>query len=429
MKQLPFSLMLAARYLRPKRMFLWIISGLSVLGIMASTMLLIIVLSVMNGFGEEIKKKILGFDAHMIVRDDGILYDWRETIEIVEQDPDVVATSPFMLGPVIAEARGMISTPKIRGVDPETESLVSELKEAMIAGEYNLDGEKALIGVELANQMQLSLGDKITVYAPGNFDEFIQALNEADETGIGEEKKEQLKSLVLPQDLEVAGIFQAGRYNYDAELIYVPLWLGQELYRLQDGVHGIAIKTKDAYQVAPIQDRLFDQLPPEKNVLTWGDLNRSLLEAVRVERNLISIILFVVVGVAGLLIASVLIVVTVLKTKEIGILKALGARQGQILLIFLLHGMMLGLIGVTLGAALGSLVVAHLNNIRGFVDKVFHVDPFPQSIYQLAEIPTQMSSTAFWSICIGAFLISSVASLIPAFFAAMFDPVKALRQE
>jgi len=430
MSRLPFSLMLALRYVMPRRVFLWIIAGLSVGGVILGTSSLIITLAVMNGFGEELKRKILSFDAHMVVTEsERILYDWRETMEVVEQDPDVVAVTPFMLGPVIAEYKGMISTPKIRGIDVETEPEVSQLKESVVVGEYDLEGEKAIIGVELANQMNLGVGDVITIYAPSNFDEFLDELNALDEAELNDESRERLKSLVLPQEIEVSGIFRAGRYNYDSELIYIPLWLGQELYRLGDGVHGVAVRTKDPYEAAQVQDRLFEKLPVTKNVQTWSDLNRQLLEAVRVERNLVSLILFIAIIVAGFLTASVTIVVTVLRTKEIGILKALGARPWQIINVFQFQGIMIGVIGVIGGVLLGLFLVANLNVIRALLASVFQVEIFPASVYQFTEIPAEISPMELVRICAGIFLVSVLSGFIPALNAAFQDPVKALRQE
>ncbi len=431
MSRLPFSLFLASRYLRPKRSFLSVITVISTLGVVLGITVLMLVISVMTGFGLELKRKIIGFDAHMVVvtRDMGILPDWREVQAAVEKRPGVVAASPFMIGPVIAEFEGRIATPKMRGVDPESEPRISEIRDTIIEGAYDLEGEKTVIGFELARQMKVTVGDRITVYAPSNFDEFLGELNALSDQTLDEETAGRLRRLVLPQELEVTGIFRSGRYVYDSEYLFVPIWLGQELYRLGDGVHGVAIKTVDAYRADQMKPGVEAALSEERMVMTWSDLNSQFLEAVLLERNVMFILLFFIVIVAAFMIMNTLIIVTVQKTREIGIMKALGARPSQIIWVFLSQGMVVGAIGVVLGVISGITLVHWRNEVRTFLADIFGLRIFPQEVYQFAEIPAEVIPADVAIICVSAFLICTLASLVPAWVAARLDPVKALRQE
>ncbi|RYD74762.1 MAG: ABC transporter permease, partial [Verrucomicrobiaceae bacterium] len=241
----PFSLFLALRYLKPKRTFVSIITVFSILGVTLGIMVLIVVMSVMTGFGEELRRKVLGFEAHILVTTDGVLTDWRELIPILEKTPHVIATAPFVQGPVIAEFQGRRLAPKIRGIDPEREQRVTDIKSAIKAGEFDLSGDKVIVGIGLARQLGVSVGDSITVYSPGNISEILAELDKAEKNPGEEKTMQELRQMVLPADLLVSGIFETDRSIQDTEYMLVPLHIGQELYGLEDNLHGIVLRTDD----------------------------------------------------------------------------------------------------------------------------------------------------------------------------------------
>jgi len=424
-----FSLFLALRYLKPKRTFVSIITLISILGVTLGIMVLILVISVMTGFEEELRRKVIGFDAHIVVGNSGVLEDWAGTGKICAQDPRVVASAPFVQGPVIVEYKNRRLAPKIRGVDPELEKNVVDVKRTLIAGKYDLDGDKTVLGSELARTLGAGVGDKITVFSPGNINQILAELDRIEKEGGDKASAASLKQMILPTELEVTGIFESGRYLYDSEFLIVPLHIGQELYNLGGAVHGLALKTTDPYLAQDVREALNEKLVPPAFALTWIDLNKQIFDAIRMERNVMFFLLMFIILVAAFGIMNTLITVTVQKTREIGVMKALGAQTWQIIGVFVAQGMVVGIFGTITGLATGIGMVHYRNQVSQFLADSLHIEIFPRSIYQFSEIPAQVIPSDVAIICVSAFVICSVAALIPAWFAARLDPVKALRYE
>jgi len=421
------SFFLARRYLIPKRAFLGLITCISILGVTLGVTVLILVISVMTGFERELQRKVLGFDAHVIVSDGRAMVDWQEIQEKVQETPDVLGVAPYMQGPVIAEVNGSRFAPKIRGIVPDEEKNVTDVSKHIIAGEFDLEGDSAVIGIELARLLGVGIGDVLTIYSPGNLSELMAELEEAED---GQDKDlSELRSLVLPAELTVAGIFQSGRFLYDSEFVLVPLHIGQELYGLQGAVHGLTVRTADPYQVRDTQIALRDRLPPSVAAVSWIDMNRQIFEAISMERSVMFFILLFIVIVAAFGIMNTMITTTVLKTREIGILKALGAGTKQIIGIFLAQGVIVGILGTGLGLGLGMALVQWRNEVSDWLARVLNVEVFPASVYQFERIPAEFVPMDITVICISAFIICALAALAPAWAAARLDPVKALRYE
>ena len=425
----PFSLFLALRYLRPKRTFLSLITVISILGVTIGIMVLILVISVMTGFEQELRRKVLGFDAHLVAGGESVIFDWPAQAAQIRAVEGVTGVAPFVQGPVLAEFMGRRLAPKIRAIDPEVEREVTALQEFMVAGELKLEGNETVLGSPLAGILGVGVGDTITVYSPGNLNEIIDGINAMEQGGDKAKTAGQLREMVLPLELTVTGIFSSGRYLYDSEFLLVPLHIGQELYGLGDGVHGLTIKTVHPYEAAAIRTRMEGRIDPALGVSTWMDMNRELFEAIHMERNVMFFILLFIVIVAAFGIMNTLITVTVQKTREIGILKALGARTGQIISVFVGQGIVVGLFGTAIGLGLGIWLVQYRNQVSQWLSSVLGIEIFPQSIYQFAEIPAEIVPSDIAIICASAFAICTVAAVIPAWFAARMDPVKALRYE
>lgn len=424
-----FSLFLALRYLKPKRTFLSVITLISILGVTLGVMVLILVISVMTGFEQELRRKVLGFDAHLIISNSAVMEEWEATAEAVASNDQVVATAPFVQGPVIVEFQNRRLAPKIRGIDPELEEKVVSIREFIISGAFDLEGDKTVIGSELARTLGVGVGDMVTVFSPGNIGQILSEIERLEKDGTNDASISELKQMVLPKELEVSGIFESGRYLYDSEFLLVPLHIGQELYNLGGGIHGLALKTTDPYRAPEVRDAINDKIPPPGYALTWIDLNKQIFDAIRMERNVMFFLLMFIILVAAFGIMNTLITVTVQKTREIGVMKALGARIPQIIGVFLAQGMVVGVFGTLTGLVLGIATVQYRNEVSQWLAMTLGVEVFPRAVYQFSEIPAEIVPSDVAIICVSAFLVCSVAALIPAWFAARLDPVKALRYE
>ena len=429
--KLPFSLFLALRYLKPKRTFLSIITLISIIGVTLGVTVLILVIAVMTGFDRELRQKIIDFDAHILVKSEDVMRDWRELQHRIDNTPHVVATAPFVQGPVIVEFQNQRLAPVVRGIDPAEEEKVIPLRKFIKEGQLDLDGESTVLGSDLARILRVGVGDKLTVYSPGNLGQILDGIKKL-ENAKGDQAKaamNELRDVVLPKELTVTGIFETGRYQYDSEFLLVPLYIGQELYNLGDSLHGITVRTDDPYAAGSVKESIEEFIEPPVFAQTWTEMNRQFFEAVRLERNVMFFLLFFIVVVAAFGIMSTLITVTVQKRREIGIVKALGANISQIIWVFLGQGTVVGLFGTLTGLALGMTLIRYRNEFSHWLANTLHIEIFPREVYQFSEIPAQIVPHDVTIICISAFLICSVAALIPAYFAARLDPVKALRYE
>jgi lipoprotein-releasing system permease protein len=429
--KLPFSLFLALRYLRPKRTFISIITLVSVLGVTLGVTVLILVISVMTGFDRELRQKVIDFDANILVTTDGVMQNWRELMPKIAKLPGVVAVAPYIQGPVIVEYQNRRLAPMIRGIDPAEEERVTPLKKFISLGKLDLDGDSTVLGVELARKLGVTVGDKLTIYSPGNLGEILDKLKALGNKKGPEEDQalEDLKQVVLPKELTITGIFETGQYLHDSEFLLVPVFIGQELYGLGDALHGLTVKTTDPYDVARVKDEITKFLSPNEYAQTWIEMNKQYFDAVRLERSVMAFLLFFIVVVAAFGIMNTLITVTVQKRREIGIMKAVGATIWQIIGVFLFQGIVVGVFGTLSGLGLGMLLIRFRNEFSQWLSRALHIEIFPREVYQFSQIPAQIVPGDVIKICIAAFIICSLAALIPAYFAARVDPVKALRYE
>ncbi|MBA3607051.1 MAG: ABC transporter permease [Chthoniobacterales bacterium] len=429
--KLPFSLFLALRYLKPKRTFVSIITLVSVFGVTLGVMVLILVIAVMTGFDRELRQKVIDFDAHILVTTESVMNNWRDRTVQIRNTPNVVATAPYIQGPVIVEFQGRRLAPMIRGIDPVEEEKVIPLRKFIKLGKLDLDGDKTALGVELAQKLGMTVGDKLTVYSPGNLGEVLDKLKELDQKQ-GEEKQravDDLREVVLPKELTVTAIFETGQYLHDSEFLLVPIFVGQELYGLGDALHGLTVKTTNPDNAFEVKQAIEKFLQPPEYAQTWIEMNKQYFDAVSLERTVMAFLLFFIVIVAAFGIMNTLITVTVQKRREIGIMKAVGASIGQIMGVFLFQGIVVGIFGTLSGLGMGMLLIRFRNEFSRWLANTLQIEIFPRSVYQFSEIPAEVIPSDVVRICVAAFIICSLAALIPAYFAARVDPVKALRYE
>jgi lipoprotein-releasing system permease protein len=426
MSKLPFELLLALRYLRPKRTFVSIITLISVLGVALGVAVLIIVISVMSGFDHDLRGKILGFNAHLKILSQGsTMGNYPEVMRLVSSNRNVRGVSPFVLGQVLVETEpantniqdSLTAAPWIRGVDVNTESSVSVLPSKIIDGSFDLHGRSVIVGSDFATGMKLSVGDRLAISSPNDLKKMRENYGKKNEEAI------------LPDDYTVTGIFNMGYYDYDLNIIAVSLENAQDLYNLGDSVHGLMVMLRDPYQAASVSNELVAALGPHYTVTTWMAENSAILDALVVEKNVMFYLLFFIVLVAALCILSAQITFVVQKTREIGMLKALGATNLQISGVFLSQSAIIGVLGVLAGYGLGVLAVRYRNEFLEFMRRATGWELFPASIYQFSQLPAIIDIHDIAIICGCSFIICILGGVIPAFRAGRLKPVEALRYE
>ena len=429
MSKLPFELLLALRYLRPKRTFVSIITLISILGVALGVAVLIIVISVMSGFDHDLREKILGFNAHLKIfaldqtGRTGTMKDYGRVMDLVAANKNVRGVTPFTFGPVLVETQAetnrpsLQDAPMLRGIDPLTEDKVSNLPRSVREGKFDLSGRGLLVGVDFARALHLQVGDRLSIYSA----------REIKKMKAGRDKNED--TAILPDDYEVRGIFDVGYYDYDARVIVVSLENAQDLYDLGDSVHGLLVMLQDPYQAPAVRNELSGVLGPDYAITTWTEENSAILNALIVEKNVMFYLLFFIVIVAALCILSAQITFVVQKTREIGMLKALGATNLQVSGVFISQSAIIGVLGVLAGYGLGILALTYRNEFLHFMNHWTGWELFPASIYGFSELPAIIDARDIALICGSSFVICILGGVLPAIRAGRLKPVEALRYE
>jgi lipoprotein-releasing system permease protein len=421
--RLPFELLLALRYLRPKRTFVSVITLISVIGVMLGVAVLIIVISVMSGFDRQLREKLLGFNAHLRVIQPGELLSNREEVMArIMANPRVKGVAPFVQGKVLLETQPpvggtLVDAPIVRGVDAQREGGVSDLPKSIKEGEFNLRGNGLILGRELANNLGLRVGDRVSIYSPAN----LKKMKDSRRNG-----KEEA---VLPDEYTVKGVFDVGYYEFNANVVITSLANAQDLYELEDNVHGLQITLHDPNQADAAQVELSRVLGLNYVVRTWKDDNSGILNALLVEKNVMFYLLFFIMIVAAFGITSAQITFVVQKTREIGVLKALGATNGQVRWLFLSQSLIVGVLGVVAGFGLGLLALHFRNEFLDLMNRVTGFELFPRTIYAFDRLPALIVPGDIAIICGGSLFICLLAGLLPAWNAGRLQPVEALRNE
>jgi lipoprotein-releasing system permease protein len=421
---MPFELFLALRYLRPKRTFVSIITIISIIGVMLGVAVLMIVIAVMSGFDREWRDRILSANAHMKIEHyTGVTRDFRQVLSAVTNVPHVRGAAPYIMTQVMMETQPsntndlpLISGPVLRGVDPDLEAAVSILPKSVVDGEFDVSGHGILLGSTLAAQLHLNVGDHVSLLSAATLSKWKKTAAKSDE-------------MVLPEDFTIRGIFSVGFDDFDRMMIITSLETAQDLQNLGTGVHGVNVMLDDPFLAKQVQIEIQNQLGRDYEAVPWMKQSSVIFNALATEKTMMYIILFVVMIVAAFAIVNSEITFAVNKIKEIGLLKALGASNRQVMWIFLGHSIAIGVFGVGLGVALGMFFLKNLNNILKAASALAGFQLLPPEIYQITHLPYELLPHDVAIICGGSFLICVLAGLLPAWKSSRLQPVEALRNE
>ena len=426
MMKLPVEAFLALRYLRPRRTFVSVITVISTLGVMLGVAVLIVVISVMSGFDREWRDRILGFNAHLkvgMINQDPV-QDFTMVMSKVSSNKHVRGVAPFVKGQVLLRTQPPEGekprnlAPLMIGIDPLLEPSVSVVSTNIVAGEFDVEGRGMLVGTEFARAMELRIGDRVAVHSPGNLEQMANTKNDTNQV------------VVMADEFTIRGIFDVGFAEYNSMVVIISLENGQRLYDLADDtVHGLQVKLDDPFHADTVRAELMPVLGRGFAIQTWREENPQIFSALQVEKNMMFYLLFFIMIVAAFGIVNSQITFVVQKTHEIGILKALGANNWQVLCIFLSQSVVIGVLGVSLGLGFALLALAYRNEFLDFMNRLTGLELLPSSIYQISRLPAAIEQMDITIICGTAFLTCIVAGLFPAWKASRLQPVEALRYE
>ena len=391
-----WELFISWRYFtaRRKERFISAICLISILGIALGVMALIVVISVMNGFDKELREKIVGVNPHIYIEKQKGIDNPQQLLTTLDNTEHVIGASPFINGQALFKTEESVTGVLVRGIEPSRERGVTKIDKYLVKGKLDLTDQDIIIGSELAKRLYLEMGDKVSIISSSRGKTF---------------------------NFNITGIFTSGMYEYDLNLVLTNIKAAQNIFDLQGLVGGIGVRLDNLYHLNTVRDSLQKTLKYPYWVRDWMSMNSNLFSALKLEKTVMFVIVALIVVVACFNIAGHLIMMVMEKTKDIGILKAIGASNQAIKKIFTLEGLMIGLSGTALGAAGGLLLCQML--------KTYKFISLPADIYYIETLPVQMRWIDSIIIVVSVLVISLLAAIYPARAAARLNPAETLRYE
>ncbi|MBA4348683.1 MAG: lipoprotein-releasing system transmembrane subunit LolC [Thermodesulfovibrio sp.] len=414
---LPYQLFIALRYLKSKKRHRGISFNtvISIGGVAVGVMALLVVLSVMSGFHEDLQKKILGASAHAVVLSyQGGIQDYKPLVEKLKAEPSIISMSPLVVGQVMVSSGKRAHGVFMRGIEPaaefKTTDILKHIKEGSIEELVSASSPRStksaapwiIIGKELSAMLGVFPGDTINVISP-----------------VGE--MGPLGMLPKVRQFKIAAIFEMGMFEYDTNLVLADLRSAQDFFGYGNAVSGIELRLDDIYKAPQIRDSATRKLGFPYYVRDWMQMNRNLFSALKLEKFAMFVILVLIVLVASFNIVSTLMMNVVEKAKEIAILKSMGATNQGIMMIFMFQGLMIGIVGTTIGIICGYTL--------GYILNTYELIKLPADVYYLSKLPVKMKLFDFIVVSFSAVIISFLSTLYPSYHAAKLNPVEPLRYE
>jgi lipoprotein-releasing system permease protein len=419
MAEVPYEILVGLRYTRARRgtgrnRFVSFISAVSMLGIALGVAALIVVLSVMNGFQEELRTRILAVAAHIEIRAlSGAIADWQGVARAAQTNPHVRAAAPYVLGQAMLSSGEVNRGALVRGIDPSFEDKVADIGSHMRAGslsDLRPDAFGIVLGAELARALGVRLGDSVVVITP-----------QGTVTPAG--------TLPRVKSFRVVGVFEIGMFEFDSGLALINLSDAQKLYRLGDTVSGVRLKLDDLFAAPQVARELLSVLPVDAEVRDWTLSHANFFRAVAIEKRMMFLILTLIVAVAAFNIVSAQVMVVTDKQADIAILRTQGASPASILTIFVIQGALVGAIGTLLGVVGGLLLAFNVDTVVPFVERLLGVQFLDKSVYYISELPSEVQRGDVITVAAIALVLTLLATIYPSWRAARINPAEALRYE
>jgi len=418
-----YELFIGLRYLRAKRKqtFISVNSIISMVGIFLGVAALIVVLAVMNGFETNLREKILGINSHIVLMEyHGGMKDYTQVAERVETVPGVVASTPFIYGQAMVKNRGRVTGVVIRGISLDTvftvitfgTTVAGRIDDLAVAADED-DGDARpgiVVGTELAENLGMRVDDIIEVVSP---------------LGVST----PMGPVPRIKKFRVVGVFDSGFYEYDSSLVFMNLADAQQFLNMRDIVTGLEIKVDNVYHAKEIAHAIEDELGTPYWARNWMEMNRNLFSALKLEKVVMFIILCLIVLVAAFNIITTLIMSVMEKNKDIAILKSMGASSRSIMTIFMIQGLIIGVVGTITGCIAGLSIALNLERLTAWIERTFGLTILPKDVYYLNELPSKVNDGDVVIIVIVTMVLCFFASIYPAWSASKLDPAEALRYE
>ncbi|MEP6943050.1 MAG: lipoprotein-releasing ABC transporter permease subunit [Betaproteobacteria bacterium] len=416
---IPYEVLIGLRYFRARRGagrngFVSFIAAVSMLGIALGVAALIVVISVMNGFQEELRNRILSVASHVEIRGGPAgLPDWKEVARLAQGNAHVRGVAPFVAGQAMLSASGANRGAIVRGIDPALENTVADIGTHMRAGALTdlKPGEFGIVlGGELARALGVRLGDTVVVITP-----------QGTVTPAG--------TLPRVKSFKLVGVFEIGMFEFDSGLALINLDDAQKLYRMDSAVSGVRLKLDDMFAAPSVGRELFRTLPVDAEVRDWTLDHANFFRAVAIEKRVMFIILTLIVAVAAFNIVSAQVMVVTDKQADIAILRTQGASPSSIMIIFVIQGALVGVIGTLIGVVGGILLALNIDTVVPFIEKTFSMQFLDKSVYYISELPSDLQRGDIALIAFIALTLALLATLYPSWRAAKVNPAEALRYE
>jgi len=407
-----WPLYLALKHLFPTGKRISFFTLISITGVALGVAVLLIVMSVMTGFHTDIRRMVTDTEGEVQIKSPQLISRYEDVVAQVKKVRGVIAATPYAAGVVGVEAENRPAYPEMRGLDLSTVEDVVNLRRYIRIGSLDdLDDDSVILSSELARSLQAGVGTTLQIYSPLLF--------------------EKLKSdeLFLPREVKVVGILEIGHQQLDSSTVYCTLRLAQDLYGLGHAAHGINVRIQPGLDEDEAAERINAVLTPPLQAFSWMDTFSDFLWVLQLEKNMIFFLLLFIVIVAGFSVASSLLISVVRKTREIGILSALGGRTRQIAACFCFQGLLIGTVGTIVGLVFGFVMLAFRNDIVLGIARASQREEVLRRFYQFSRLPSHTDASDVVKIVVASILVSTLAGLLPAWRAAKLKPVEALRSE